>query len=227
VRLNAFSEGGAISKKVKSVKELRLRQMVAQSADYSCGAAALATILRYCFGYQMTEKDAILGMFKLGEKEKIRRQGFSMLDMKRFAQDLGLKTAGYQIKDMEILRKVTVPVITVIETNRYKHFVVIRRTDDRFAYLSDPAWGNRKMPLADFQKCWNQVILVLLGPCKGIPEGLYTEAEDDYLFKYRVLRGDGRVGHRYVMDPANTLYYFTRIPNSSSMATMFTINNGR
>lgn len=211
VRLNALSEGGVISKRVKSVRELRLRQVVPQTADYSCGAAALATILRYRFGYQVTEKDAILGMFKLGEKEKIRRRGFSMLDMKRFALSQGLKAQGYRVKKMDVLKKLNVPAITLIKTMRYKHFVVIRRADDRFVYLSDPSWGNRKMPLADFEKYWNRVIMVLLGPCKGIPEGLYSEAADEELPKNQVLRAGGLLGYRLAMDPTYNIIYFTQL----------------
>jgi hypothetical protein len=220
VRLNAFSEGGVISKKVKSMRELRRRQMVPQSADYSCGAAALASVLRYHFGQQMTEKEAILGMFKHGEQEKIRRRGFSMLDMKRFAIRQGLQAKGYRVGELKALQKVTVPVITLIETNRYKHFVVIRRTDDRFVYLSDPSWGNRKIPLGDFQKYWNGAILVLFGPCQGTPEGLYREAVDEFLPKHEAIRYESLLGHRFAMDPANTMRYFTQFPDPTSIPVL-------
>lgn len=220
VRLNAFSEGGVVVKKVKSMRELRRRQMVPQSADYSCGAAALATVLRYHFGQQMTEKDAILGMFKHGEQVKIRQRGFSLLDMKRFALKQGLKAKGYRVGELGALQKVTVPVITLIETNRYKHFVVIRRTDDRFVYLSDPSWGNRKIPLGDFQKYWNGAILVLFGPCQGTPEGLYREAVDEFLPKHEAIRYESLLGHRFAMDPANTMRYFTQFPDPTSIPVL-------
>ena len=37
--------GGVIKKKVESIKERRLRQVVPQTLDFSCGAAALASLI--------------------------------------------------------------------------------------------------------------------------------------------------------------------------------------
>lgn len=210
--------GGTFTKPVQSLKERRLRQVIPQTTDYSCGAAALATVCRYHFGYRMTEKDAILGMFQHGEQEKIRQRGFSLLDMKRFALGQGLQAQGYRVQDINLLKQVNVPVITLIETNNYKHFVVIRNTDDRFVYLSDPSWGNRKVPLADFQKYWDQAILVLFGPCQGTPEGLYCETADERLPKDLALRrAESWLGNRIALDPADTILYSTQLPNSISM----------
>lgn len=209
--------GGLFTKEVKSLKERRLRQVVPQTLDYSCGAAALATVIQYHFGYQMTETDAILGMFKHGEQEKIRRRGFSMLDMKRFVLQQGLQARGYRVRDVNILKQVNIPAITLIETNNYKHFVVIRYTDDRFVYLSDPSWGNRKMPLADFEKYWDGAILVLFGPCQGTPEGLYCETADEFLPKYQAVRYRGLITNRFAMDAANTMIYVTQFPDPTSI----------
>jgi predicted double-glycine peptidase len=209
--------GGTFTKPVQSLKARRLRQVVPQTTDYSCGAAALATVLRYHFGYRMTEKDAILGMFKYGEQEKIRRRGFSLLDMKRFAIEQGLQAKGYRVQDINILKKIHVPVITLIEANNYKHFVVIRRTDDRFVYLSDPSWGNRRVPLVDFQKSWDPAALVLFGPCQDTPEGLYCEAAYEYQPKYQAFRFEGLLGHRFALDPTNVLVYYTQFPDTTSL----------
>ena len=210
--------GGTFTKPVQSLKERRLRQVVPQTTDYSCGAAALATICRYHFGYRMTEKDAILGMFEHGEQEKIRKRGFSLLDMKRFAIDQGLQAKGYKVQGIQLLKQIDVPVITLIETNNYKHFVVIRYTDDQFVYLSDPSWGNRKVPLADFQKYWDPAILVLFGPRRGTPEGLYCEGADESLPKYQAVRAtESLLGNRIAMDPADAIWHSTQLPNSVSI----------
>lgn len=209
--------GGLFTKEVKSLKERRLRQVVPQTLDYSCGAAALATVIRYHFGYPLTEKDAILGMFKHGEQKKIRQRGFSMLDMKRFAFQQGLKAKGYRVRDVDLLKQVNIPAIALIETNHYKHFVVIRHTDDHFVYLSDPSWGNRKMPLADFEKYWDQAILVLFGPCLGTPEGLYCETADEYLPKYQAVRYRGLISNRFAMDATNSMIFVTQFPDPTTI----------
>ena len=151
-----------------------------------------------------------------------------MLDMKRFARSQGLKAKGYRVKDIDVLKKLNVPAITLIRTMRYRHFVVIRRADDRFVYLSDPSWGNRKMPLADFEKYWNQAILVFLGTCKGTPEGLYSEAADKQLPKNQVLRAGGLLGYRFAMDPTNTMIYFTQLSaQQTGIVGIFNVNNFR
>jgi predicted double-glycine peptidase len=198
--------GGIFTKQVMSYKERRMQQIVPQTADYSCGAAALATILQYQFGEAVTEHDAIMGMFEQGDKEGIRKRGFSMLDMKRFALSRGLQAVGYKINNVSILENLKIPVITLIQTARYKHFVVIRGIDKRFVYLSDPSWGNRKKPLREFLNTWDHVILVISGPVQGTPQGLYNEAEAAGLPKDWVVRNDDWLGGSFALDPSRAIY---------------------
>ena len=214
--------GGIYIKKVESFKERRLHKVVPQTVDYSCGAAAMATLLRYHFGHQITEKEITLGMFQIGDKGEIRKRGFSMLDMKSFAQSRGLQVEGYKINDVNTLRKLTIPVIALIDTSRYKHFVVVRKVDDRFVYLSDPSWGNRKMLVEDFQNNWNQVVLVLAGSCQGTPEGLFCEADDTCLPKDRALHDRSMLGHRFAMDPTNVIYRVSPITSNAPLTGFVT-----
>lgn len=213
VRLNAFSKGGVLTKKVNSLKEMRQRQMVPQSRDYSCGAAALATVMQYYYGQPVTELDAVLGMFKHGNKEKIKKRGFSLLDMKFYANSLKYKADGLRLKELTILKKVKIPVITLIETNRYRHFVVIRRVDDKDVYLADPSWGNRRMTLDEFRRIWPaNIVFAIQGPITGTPEGLFVEGDNRASQVALVLRKDILVGNRFALDPANAFYYVTQTP---------------
>jgi predicted double-glycine peptidase len=201
--------GGMFTKKVKSFKERRLTKVIPQTLDYSCGAAALATLLQYHFGQEISEKEVTVGMFEHGDKDEIRKRGFSMLDMKRFANSRGLQAEGYKIKDVSTLENLKIPVIVIIETGRYKHFVVLRKVDQRFAYLSDPSWGNRRIPLEDFLKSWNQIILAVTGAIKDTPQGLYCEEDDLRLPKNRAVHNSAVLGHRFSMDPTNAIYRVT------------------
>jgi predicted double-glycine peptidase len=209
--------GGIFTKQVTSYKERRMQQMVPQTSDYSCGAAAMATLLHYQFGQEVTEKDAILGMFEHGDKEGIQKRGFSMLDMKRFALSRGLRAEGYKISNVSSLESLKNPVVTLIQTARYKHFVVIRGIDQRFVYLSDPSWGNRKMPLGEFMNTWDHVILVVSGPVKGSPQGLYNEAEAAGLPKDWVIRNDDSLGGCFAIDPSRAM--FTTFQSSQGTLT--------
>jgi predicted double-glycine peptidase len=213
VRLNAFFEGGVLTKKVKSVKEMRQRQMIPQSRDFSCGAASLATIMRYYYGQPISELEAILGMFKYGDQKKIKQRGFSLLDMKRFANALKYKAGGYQVPKMELLKTLKIPVIVLIETNKYKHFVVIRRTDDRFVYYADPSWGNRKMSLDEFQKAWTErIVFAIQGPKVGTPEGLFVESPSYAKQVSQMFRRDPALFSRFAMDPADAIQFVTNTP---------------
>ncbi|MFZ5447258.1 MAG: C39 family peptidase [Thermodesulfobacteriota bacterium] len=201
-------------KQVETLKERRLRQVVHQSEDFSCGAAALATILHCHYGAPVNERDAIVGMFKEGNKEKIQQVGFSMLDMKRFSETIGYKAQGFRLPDANELKTLDVPAITLIDTNRYKHFVVIRKVTDRNVYLADPSWGNRRMSLQDFQKVWNQIILVITGPTLQTAEGLFAGDYQLALAKNDVIRTEGLLGPRFVMDPSFNLIQAAKIPMS-------------
>ena len=76
--------GTRIEIPLKSMKDLRDQGLVKQRFDYSCGAAALATILRYGFGDEVTERDILKELFDLlsEDEEGLRRaEGFSLLDL--------------------------------------------------------------------------------------------------------------------------------------------------
>jgi uncharacterized protein len=75
----------------QSVLELRRERVMIQKWDLSCGAAALGTLLRYQFGEPVTEKEIARVLMSRGEyvehPELVQlREGFSLLDLKRFVQ---------------------------------------------------------------------------------------------------------------------------------------------
>ncbi len=79
-----IGSGTRIEVPLKSMKDLRDQRLVKQRFDYSCGAAALATVLRYGFGDEVTERDILTELFDLlpEDEEGLRRkEGFSLLDL--------------------------------------------------------------------------------------------------------------------------------------------------
>jgi hypothetical protein len=188
-----------------------LSQVVPQTEDFSCGAAALATILHHYYGTSVMERDALKGMLKEGDKEKIQRVGFSLLDMQKLAHSLQYKAEGYRIVDVNQLKKLTIPVITLIETSGgYSHFVVVRRVTDKYVYIADPSWGNRRMSLEAFQQVWNQTILAITGPTVTGAQGLYAGDFPLTISRDEVIRTVGILGSRVVMDPS---FAFIRTSN--------------
>jgi predicted double-glycine peptidase len=89
---------------VTSMKEARFRTTVRQQYDFSCGSAAVATLLTYHYDFPVTEQQAFQEMFVTGDQAKIRREGFSLLDMKRFLGNHGFKADGFELPLEKLVR---------------------------------------------------------------------------------------------------------------------------
>ena len=140
------------------------RHIVMQQFDYSCGSAALATLLNYHLGEQFTEMQVIEGLMSYGNLERIRqRRAFSFLDMKRFVDALGYHGAGYQA-EMENLLELDVPVLLPIEINGYQHFVVFRGIYDNRVFLADPWLGKISYPVKAFEDIWYRKVIFMAEP---------------------------------------------------------------
>lgn len=153
---------GAIHKNVLSMRELRYVDMVPQKADFSCGAAALATILNYAYGQKLTEEEVIQGLLKVSDARIVRDKGFSLLDLKNYVQAQGMRGRGYSMSP-EMLEKVKIPVIVLLDLRGYKHFVVLKKTTPDKVYVADPALGNRVIVKQDFVNTWNRVVFAVIG----------------------------------------------------------------
>jgi predicted double-glycine peptidase len=136
--------------------------MVPQRTDFSCGAAALATILKYAYGYDVTETQVIAGLFRVSNLKVVEKEGFSLLDLKTYAETLGFRGRGYKI-DAKVLDRIRIPVIVLLDIRGYKHFVVLKKAAGDEIYLGDPALGNRVMTRSDFIKSWNGIVFAVIG----------------------------------------------------------------
>ena len=159
----ALPGGGLVFKQVESLRERRFAGLVEQKTDFSCGAAAIATLLNQAYGMNLSEADVIVGMLDSADIEQVRTQGFSMLDMKRYAQGLGLRARGYRI-DAQALEQIKVPAIVLLDIRGYKHFVVMQRSHSGWVYIGDPVLGHKRMSLEEFAKGWNGIVFALIGP---------------------------------------------------------------
>lgn len=145
--------GGVYQTPVESMQEGRYRNMVRQHTDYSCGAAALATILRYAYHLNVDETQVIQGMIGVADPELVKQRGFSLLDIKHYVELLGMRGRGYRV-DEERLRSLRVPGLVLMDVRGFRHFVVLKQVRNDVVELADPMLGNREMPLADFLKSW-------------------------------------------------------------------------
>lgn len=147
---------------VRSWKDLKFTNMVRQRTDFSCGAAALATVFNYAYNKNTTEQQVLINMFKVADPDIVREKGFSLLDMKRYIQAVGMTGEGYKV-DFDALRELKIPGIVLISIRGYKHFVVLRKVTGDEVFVADPALGNRVMSRSDFELAWNGVVFVVMG----------------------------------------------------------------
>ncbi|WP_410961153.1 C39 family peptidase, partial [Salmonella sp. SAL4457] len=108
------------------MSQLQFRNVIRQAYDYSCGSAALTTLLDYYLGRNLEERQVMEGLLRYGEADKIvQRRGFSLLDMKRYVESMGMRARGYRIEAAQ-LEQLKIPAIVLMEIRGYKHFVVLQ-----------------------------------------------------------------------------------------------------
>ncbi|KVA22727.1 C39 family peptidase [Burkholderia ubonensis] len=153
--------GAGYAMHVTSLKEARFKRTVKQQYDFSCGSAAVATLLTYQYGYPMTEQTAFTQMWENGNQEKIRRQGFSLLDIRRFLEAHGFVADGYELP-LQTLAKTHTPAIVLITEHGYHHFVVVKGLRDGRVLVGDPATGTRPVTLASFEQKWEDHVIFVI-----------------------------------------------------------------
>jgi len=161
VSISNGQKGSTINVGLVSWRDLPFQTVERQTYDYSCGSAAVATLMTYAYGQSRSEKEVFKEMFDLGNQDKIRREGFSMLDMSRYMNAQGLKAKGYRIA-LNAVEKNKIPFIALVNNNGYNHFVVVKTVTSARVLVGDPNNGNVDYTRADFEKIWNGLALVVL-----------------------------------------------------------------
>ncbi|MEP7101601.1 MAG: C39 family peptidase [Burkholderiales bacterium] len=156
-----FQIGGAYTVPVKSIKEGRFAATIRQQYDFSCGSAALSTLLTYQYKYPVTEDKVFEEMYRLGDQAKIRVEGFSLLDMKRYLEAHGFEADGFQ-EPLDKLSTAGIPAIVLVNEGGYNHFVVVKGMREGRVLIGDPAGGTRALTQAAFEAAWvNQILFVI------------------------------------------------------------------
>jgi uncharacterized protein len=161
VDLNGIAGGGHFNIAGKSFAERRFNTVYKQQFDFSCGSAALASLLTFHYNDVVSEQAVFLDMFQHGNQPKIQKEGFSMLDMKMYLERRGYRSDGFKIN----LDKLIVggePAITIINDKGYMHFVIIKGVDKYKVLVGDPAFGVKVVARHEFEKMWENRILFMI-----------------------------------------------------------------
>lgn len=151
IHLNYTRARGSIS--IKTWKDFRDAGIVKQSLDTSCGAAATATILKYFYGVDVSERMVLHEIAKAGLTEAAT----SFVKLKHVVEKFGFRAFGAAL-DFEQLKFLKAPIIANLRPrgqDRFNHFSVVRGiSKDGLVLLGDPSWGNQKFEERRFRPMW-------------------------------------------------------------------------
>jgi uncharacterized protein len=152
---------GVYTVHLTSLKEARYKSTIHQKYDFSCGSAAVATLLTYQYGYPVNEQVAFEQMYAHGDKQKINKEGFSLLDIKRFLDANGFDADGFKVP-LDKLEKENLPAIVLIDEKGYHHFVVIKGMRNDRVLVGDPARGTRVISETKFMTLWKNGLVFVI-----------------------------------------------------------------
>ena len=99
-------------------------------------------------------------MYDAGNQEKIKKEGFSLLDIKNYLKVRGYRADGFRTT-LDKLKGVGIPAIVLINHHGYRHFVVLKGVTGSEVLLGDPSYGIRKMPRDQFESMWNGLLFLI------------------------------------------------------------------
>jgi uncharacterized protein len=153
--------GVAASLTIESFQEQKYKSTIAQEHDFSCGSAALATLLSYNYKIPVSETDVFNDMITNGNKKVISQSGFSLLDIKNYLARHGLESGGYRAP-LTKLAQVRLPAIVLLNVRGYHHFVVLEGIENGRVLMADPANGMRSEPIGVFESEWSGIFFLIL-----------------------------------------------------------------
>ena len=153
--------GGGYAVPVTSMREARFKATLRQQFDYSCGSAAVATLLSYHYSHPVTEQAVFEDMFQRGDQEKIRKEGFSLLDIKQYLGRQGYVADAFELPLSKLL-EAGLPALVLITDKGYHHFVVIKGMKDGRVLVGDPSSGTRALSRESFESEWDNKLLFVI-----------------------------------------------------------------
>lgn len=152
-----------IRQDISSFDSEKFKYIIKQEHDFSCGSAALGTLLNYHLNEKLTEKQIIRGLLEFGDKEQVKKlRAFSLWDMQRFLEAIGYKSGGYKATIEDLKNREYWPCLVLIKVFNYRHFVVLKGVHDDHVFVADPFIGNSGYSIEKFKKIWDKEIMFIV-----------------------------------------------------------------
>lgn len=146
----------------KDYRQLRYQGVIGQTTNFTCGPAALATLLTHYYNTSVSEqtftKRSMTDMRARGKKVTA---GLTLLSLKNALRSEGIASTGYRLNITQLreVMKVGLPVIANVQYPK-GHYYLILGLDTENVLLADPSWGVRSQPIGNFLNAWNGVVLI-------------------------------------------------------------------
>jgi predicted double-glycine peptidase len=161
-----ISENDTIIAENTTIPQIDTTGIVMQSTDYSCGPAALATVLQN-MGINSTE----------GELKVLAgtdTSGTTMHGLSEAAKVKGVNAVGMRLSVDDLRPNNIVHIILDGEG----HYSVIRKISSESVYLADPSLGNIEMTREKFNEIYTGNALLISGPLNQTAEQANSSTEN-------------------------------------------------
>jgi predicted double-glycine peptidase len=170
--LAAACTAGLPIEPVTSLVTLNYAEVVRQDRDFSCGAAALATILNFYFGERYSEQDLLdilAARYDPAAWKKRQATGLSLEDLAYVAGKVGYSAEGALIGISGLLQ-IEGPVIVHLRKGTFEHFSAFRGTKDGAILLADPILGQVQYSPATFRAQYTGMAMAVWKEGDDLPE---------------------------------------------------------
>lgn len=114
----------------------------------SSAAAAIATVMKYYFGFSVDERELNNIFGKIGD--------INLQEIAGQIMNYGFM-ASIDSANIKELKQINCPKIIGIETRERKYYNVVRGyTDDKHLSVADPFFGNVRVHADEFEECWEK-----------------------------------------------------------------------
>lgn len=165
--------------------DILFKGVTRQSKDFSCGAAALSTLITgLVVNSKISEKNIIDEIAKYSESGEAR--GYTLSDLMEASKRLGYYAEWHKVPVSE-LPKIKIPVMLLIGLNsKFPHFVILKGIADGQAFLADSIRGNvrtpyKKLTEEGITEKYQQWFVMAIEPSEQKPKSSNLYLADDRL----------------------------------------------
>lgn len=166
---------------IASFRELRYEGVVGQTDWYTCGPAAVATLLIYYFGIETSEFEILeLSEGFMRKRGQGPGHGITALALKQALQAMGIETRGIRVTPVALadyFRRGGLPLILHVSHPQEHYLVVIGMIGEQ-VILTDPSWGRAIIPFSILaEEKWESGVVLVTVPSAELVQRVRAQQE--------------------------------------------------